>query len=61
MVDSGVKMHGGMDKELKNENVEAVKNGLSNLKTAHYKYADVWGACYSCSNHTSTVKKNCRQ
>ena len=39
-----LKMHGGMDKkELKNENVEAVKNGLSNLKQ-HIANMQMYGA-----------------
>ena len=39
-----LKMHGGMDKkELKNENVEAVKKGLSNLKQ-HIENMQMYGA-----------------
>ena len=40
-------MHGGMDKELKNENVEAVKKGLSNLKQ-HIANMQMYGVPVQC-------------
>ena len=55
-----LKMHGGMDKkELKNENVEAVKNGLSNLKQ-HIANMQIYGSPVTVAiNHfiTDTEKE----
>ena len=58
-----LKMHGGMDKkELKNENVEAVKKGLSNLKST-LQICKCMGRLLQLLLIISylIVKKNCQQ